>query len=177
MKSNYQCPFCQYMSLKKWNIKKHVNNVHGIRNYPNGSIQRANIDHQNMRQPEFHIKSECPIHSSENRSIQQHQQTFDDEQKSRNGSNQFQGHHITYDGTISRDEIIQEKHPPMMKAVTYHQLLSDEYARRFKDASTQYSNHDMSYSQMSHDAIKSRDENCKKRKPVVINSKGVFILE
>ena len=160
MKSKYKCPFCQYMSLKKWNIKKHVNNVHGIRNYPNGSIQRANIDHQNMRQPEFHIKSECPIHSSEYRSIQQHQQTFDDEQKSRNGSNQFQGHHITYD-EIKRDEIIQEKHPLLMKTITCNQLLSNEYE----------------YDQLPYDATKSRDENCKERKPVVITSKGVFTLK
>ena len=161
MKSKYQCPYCQYMSLKKFNVERHVNYVHGIKNFPNGSIQRANIDHQNMRQPEFHIKSECPIHSSEYRSIQQHQQTFDDEQKSRNGSNQFQGHHITYDGTISRDEIIQEKHPPLMKTIACHQLVSDEYE----------------YDQMPYDATKSRDEICKKRKPIVINSKGVFILE
>ena len=177
MKCKYQCPYCQYMSLKKWNIERHVKNIHGIKNFPNGNHAKPNINHQNMRQPEFHIKSECPIHSSENRSIQQHQQTFDDEQKSRNGSNQFQGHHITYDGTISRDEIIQEKHPPLMKTVTCHQLLSDEYAQRFEDTSTQYSNNGMSYSQMLHDATKSRDENCKKRKPTVINSKGVFILE
>ena len=177
MNSKYQCPYCQYMSLRKWNVENHVRNVHGIRNFPNGSIQRANIDQQNMRQPEFHTKSECPIHSSEYRSIQQHQQTFDDEQRSSNGSNQFQRHYITYDETKSRDEIFQEKHPPLMKTVTCHQLLSDEYSQRFEDASNQYSNHDMSYSQMSHDATKSRDENCKKRKPIVINSKGVFILE
>ena len=161
MKCKYQCPYCQYMSLKKWNIERHVKNIHGIKNFPNGNHAKPNINHQNMRQPEFHIKSECPIHSSENRSIQQHQQTFDDEQKSRNGSNQFQGHHITYDGTISRDEIIQEKHPPLMKTIACHQLVSDEYE----------------YDQLPYDATKSRDENCKKRKPIVINSKGVFILE
>ena len=165
------------MSLKKWNVKKHVKNVHGIKNFSNTNIKKVNIDQQNMRQPEFHTKSECRNHSSEYRSIQQHQQTFDDEQKSRNGSNQFQSHHITYDGTISRDEIIQEKHPPLMKTISCCQLQPNEYAQRFEDASTQYSNHDMSYSQMSHDATKSRDENCKKRKPIVINSKGVFILE
>ena len=177
MKCKYQCPYCQYMSLKKWNIERHVKNIHGMKNFPNGNCVKPNIKHQNMRQPEFCTKCECPDHSSEYRSIQQHQQTFDDEQKSRNGSNQFQGHHVTYDGTISRDEIIQEKHPPLMKTVTCHQLLSDEYAQRFEDTSTQYSNNGMSYSQMLHDATKSRDENCKKRKPTVINSKGVFILE
>ena len=55
MKSKYQCPFCQYMSLKKWNIKKHVNNVHGIRNYPNGSIQRASLNQQNIRPEYVHL--------------------------------------------------------------------------------------------------------------------------
>ena len=84
MKCKYQCPYCQYMSLKKFNVERHVNYVHRIKNFPNGSIQRANIDHQNMSQQEFHNKTEYPIHSSEYRSIQQHQQTFDDEQKSRN---------------------------------------------------------------------------------------------
>ena len=161
MKFKYQCPFCQYMSLKKWNIKKHVNNVHGKKNFPNGSIQRANIDQQNMRQPGFHTKSECPIHSSEYRSIQQHQQTFDDEQRYSNGTNQFQRHYNIYDETKSRDEIIQEKHPSLMKTIACHQLVSDEYE----------------YDQMPYDATKSRDESCKKRKPIVINSKGGFILE
>ena len=161
MKCKYQCPYCQYMSLKKFNVERHVNYVHGIKNFPNGSIQRANIDHQNMRQPEFHIKSECPIHSSEYRSIQQHQQTFDDEQRSSNGSNQFQRHYITYDETKSRDEIFQEKHPPLMKTIACHQLVSDEYE----------------YDQLPYDATKSRDENCKERKPVVITSKGVFTLK
>ena len=264
MKSKYKCPFCQYMSLKKWNIKKHVNNVHGIRNYPNGSIQRANKNNQNMRQPEFCTKCECPNHSSEYRSIQQHKQTFDDEQKSRNGLNQFQGHHVTYDGTISRDEIIQEKQqqlfeydknivedkydenleirrryfidlcslnewdiirhmsecsdkninviceacdnlllnkeirrkpwyeyitvlaneneniqykrrilqekgielvylintlilPSLMKTIKRRQLRSNEKVRRFKDASTQYLDNDISYSQISYDAKKSSE--------------------
>ena len=197
MNPKHKCLYCQYTATRLWNLKRHLQSVHrnnklndcgnseDIIQHHQYKCQQSQEQHQllpfkkasSMRQPEFHTKSECPIHPSEYRSIQQHQQTFDDEQKSRNGSNQFQGHHNTYDGTISRDEIIQEKHPPMMKAVTCHQLLSDEYAGRFEDASTQYSNHDMSYSQMSHDATKSRDENCKKRKPIVINSKGVFILE
>ena len=55
MKSKYKCPFCQYMSLKKWNIKKHVNNVHGIRNFPNGSIQRASLNQQNIRPEYVHL--------------------------------------------------------------------------------------------------------------------------
>ena len=48
-----------------------------------------------------------------------------------------------------------------MKTIACHQLVSDEYE----------------YDQMPYDATKPRDENCKKRKPIVINSKGVFILE
>ena len=161
MKCKYQCPYCQYMSLKKWNIERHVKNIHGMKNFPNGNCVKPNIKHQNMRQPEFCTKCECPDHSSEYRSIQQHQQTFDDEQRSSNGSNQFQRHYITYDETKSRDEIFQEKHPPLMKTIACHQLVSDEYE----------------YDQMPYDATKSRDESCKKRKPIVINSKGVFILE
>ena len=105
MESKYQCPYCKYMSLKKWNVKKHVNNVHGIKNFPNANIKIANIDQQNMRQPEIHTKSECPIHTSEYRSIQEHQ----DNQKSRNISTQFSNQCITYDETKPRHEIIQ--HP------------------------------------------------------------------
>ena len=183
MKSKYQCPFCQYMSLKKWNIKKHVNNVHGIRNYPNGSIQRANIDHQNMRQPEFHTKSECPIHSSEYKSIQQHQQTFDDVHGIKISNNY-----------ANSDDVIPHHQSKYQPSQEEHQ-----YGKRFKDASTQYSENDFNHSTIPHDTTNTADqiiqekeaqlfeyyrniyedksvENCNKRKPVVITSKGVFTL-
>ena len=303
MNPKYKCLYCQYTASRLWNLKRHLQSVHcnnklndcgnsdDIIQHHQYKYQQSQEQHQSlpykkassMRQPEFHTKSECSIHPSEYRSIQQHQQTFDEEQKSRNGSNQFQGYHITYDETKSRDEIIQEKQqqlfeydknivedkydenleirrryfidlcslnewdiirhmsecsdkyisviceacdnlllnkeirrkpwyeyitvlaneneniqykrrilqekgielvylintlilPSLMKTIKHPQLLSNENARRFKNASTQYSDHDRSYSQMSYDATKSRDENCKKKNPVVITSKGVFIL-
>ena len=167
MESKYQCPFCKYMSLKKWNVKKHVKNVHGIKNFSNANIKRVNIDQQNMRQPEIHTKSECPIHSSQYRSIQEHQ-------------------HDVIPHYQSKYQPSQEEH---------------QYGKRFKDASTQYSENDIDHSTIPVDATNTVDqiiqekeaqlfeydrniyedksvENCKKRKPpVVITSKGVFLLE
>ena len=89
MESKYQCPYCKYMSLKKWNVKKHVRNVHRIKNFPNANIKIANIDqqnirpkeyvqlnfpngsnekpninHQKIRPTEFHTESDCPDHKS-----------------------------------------------------------------------------------------------------------------
>lgn len=76
-----------------------------------------------------------------------------------------------------------------------------QYGKRFKDASTQYSENDINHSTIPLDTTNTADqiiqekepqlfeydrniyedksvENCKKRKPpVVISSKGVFILE
>ena len=112
MESKYQCPFCKYMSLKKWNVKKHVKNVHGIKNFSNSNIKKVNIDQQNMRQPEIHTKSECPIHTSQYRSIQEHQ----------------------------HDDIphYQSKYQPSQE--------DHQYGKRFKDATTQYSENDIKHS-------------------------------
>ena len=112
MESKYQCPFCKYMSLKKWNVKKHVKNVHGIKNFSNTNIKKVNIDQQNMRQPEIHTKSECPIHTSQYRSIQEHQ----------------------------HDDIphYQSKYQPSQE--------DHQYGKRFKDATTQYSENDINHS-------------------------------
>ena len=75
-----------------------------------------------------------------------------------------------------------------------------QYGKRFKDASTQYSENDFDHSTIPVDATNTVDqilqekeaqlfeydrniyedksvENCEKRKPVVITSKGVFTLE
>ena len=75
-----------------------------------------------------------------------------------------------------------------------------QYGKRFKDASTQYSENDINHSTIPLVVTNTADqiiqekeaqfieydrniyedksvENCKKRKPVVITSKGVFILE
>ena len=102
MESKYQCPYCQYMSLKKWNIDRYVKNVHGIKDFPYGNDVSSNIDHQNINQPTY------GNHSSEYRSIQEQQQSFSHDQKSRNISTQCPDHHITYDETKPRHEIMQE---------------------------------------------------------------------
>ena len=160
MESKYQCPYCKYMSLKKWNVKKHVRNVHRIKNFPNANIKIANIDQQNMRQPP------CPIHSSEYRSNQEQQ-------------------HDVIPHYQSKYQPSQEEH---------------QYGKRFKDASTQYSENDINHSTIPLVVTNTVDqiiqekeaqlleydrniyggksvENCKKRKAVVITSKGVFTLE
>ena len=87
MKGEYHCPYCQYMSLRKWNVQKHVRNVHGIKDFSNKSNEKPNINHQNIRpteyvqfnfpngsnekpqiyqQKKFHTKSECE-NQSENK--------------------------------------------------------------------------------------------------------------
>ena len=75
-----------------------------------------------------------------------------------------------------------------------------QFGKRFKDASTQYSENDINHSTIPHDATNTADqiiqekeaqlfeydrniyedksvENCEKRKSVVITSKGVFTLK
>ena len=64
MKGKYQCPYCQYMSLKKWNVQKHVRNVHRIKDFPNGSNEKPNLNQQNIRRGEFHSESDCQNHKS-----------------------------------------------------------------------------------------------------------------
>ena len=87
MKSKYQCPYCQYMSSRKWNVQNHVRNVHRIKDFSNGSSKKPNINQQNIRpkeyvvlnfpngsnekpqiyqQKKFHTKSECE-NQSENK--------------------------------------------------------------------------------------------------------------
>ena len=129
MESKYQCPFCKYMSLKKWNVKKHVENIHGIKNYGNANIKRVNIDQQNMRQPEIHTKSECPI---------QHQ-------------------HDVIPHYQSKYQPSQEDH---------------QYSKRFKDASTQYSENDINHSTAPY-LIPSVCV-CKERKPFIVYNAEVI---
>ena len=161
MNSKYQCPYCQYLSLRKWNLKTHVRNVHGIETFLNGSNVKPHIDQQNIRKPP------CPIHSSENRSNQEQQHDF-----------------ITH---------YQPNYQPSQE--------EHQYGKRFKDASTQYSENDINHSTIPLVVTNTADqiiqekeaqlfeydrniyedksvENCNKRKPpVVISSKGVFVLE
>ena len=154
MKSKYQCPHCQYMSLKKWNVERHVKNIHWVKNFPNRNNVKPNINPKMISQPP------CPIHSSENRSNQEQQLTFN-------------------------YQTSQEEH---------------QHGKRFKDVSTQYSENDIIHSILPLDATNTADqiikenkaqlfehdrniyvdksvENYKKKKPVVITSKGHFILE
>ena len=161
MESKYQCPYCQYMSLKKWNIDRHVKNIHRVKNFPDRNNVKLNIDPQNIRQ------LPCPIHSSDYR------------------PNQEQQH-----------DVIPHYHSKYQPSQEEHQ-----YGKRFKDASTQYSENDINHSTIPLVVTNTADqiiqekeaqfieydrniyedksvENCKKRKPpVVITSKGVFILE
>ena len=60
MNSKYQCPYCQYLSLRKWNLKTHVRNVHGIKDFSNKSNEKPNINQQKIRPTEFHTESDCP---------------------------------------------------------------------------------------------------------------------
>ena len=82
MKGEYQCPYCQYISSRKWNLKIHVRNVHGIQTLQDES----NVKPQIYQQQKFHTRSECENQSSECHSIPEYQQTFKLEQKSRNCS-------------------------------------------------------------------------------------------
>ena len=60
MNSKYQCPYCQYLSLRKWNLKTHVRNVHGIKDFSNKSNEKPNINQQKIRPTELHTESDCP---------------------------------------------------------------------------------------------------------------------
>ena len=118
MNSKYQCPYCQYLSLRKWNLKTHVRNVHGIETFLNGSNVKPHIDQQNIRKPP------CPIHSSENRSNQEQQLTFNyqtSQEEHQHGkrfkdvSTQYSENDIIHsilplDATNTADKIMQVKH-------------------------------------------------------------------
>ena len=64
MKSKYQCPHCQYMSLKKWNVERHVKSIHWVKNFPNRNNVKPNIDPKIIRPSEFHTESDCQNHKS-----------------------------------------------------------------------------------------------------------------
>ena len=160
MESKYQCPYCQYMSLKKWNIDRHVKNIHRVKNFPDRNNVKLNIDPQNIRQ------LPCPIHSSDYRPNQEQQ-------------------HDVIPNYQSKYQPSQEEH---------------QYEKRFKEASTQYSENDTNHSTIPLVVTNTADqiiqekeaqfieydrniyedksvENCKKKKPVVITKKGSFFLE
>ena len=141
MKSKYQCPYCQYISLKKWNIERHVKNIHCMKNFLDRNNVKPNIETQNTRQPS------CPIHSSEYRSNQEQQHDF-----------------ITH---------YQPNYQPSQE--------EHQYGKRFKDASTQYSENDINHSTTPY-LIPSVCI-CKERKPFivynaeVINEKNVQFMK
>ena len=70
MKGEYQCPYCQYMSLRKWNLKTHVRNVHGIKDFSNKSNEKPNINQQNIRPTEY-VQFNFPNGSNEKPQIYQ----------------------------------------------------------------------------------------------------------
>ena len=70
MKSNYQCPYCQYISSRKWNVQKHVRNVHRIKDFSNGSNEKPNINQQNIR-PKEYVQLNFPNGSNEKPNINQ----------------------------------------------------------------------------------------------------------
>ena len=53
MKFKYMCPNCQYISFKKWNVERHVRNVHRIKDFSNGSNKKPNTNQQNIRPTEY----------------------------------------------------------------------------------------------------------------------------
>ena len=132
MKPKHKCLYCQHTASRMWNLKRHMQSVHGI-------------------------------------------------QKSNNYANS--------------DDVIphyQSKYQPSQE--------EHQYGKRFKDASTQYSKNDINHSTIPLVVTKTADQiiqekethlfeydrniyedksvgNCKKRKPVVITSKGVSMLE
>ena len=70
MKSKYQCPYCQYMSSRKWNLQKYVRNVHRI-NISNGSNEKPNLNHQNIR-PREYVHLDFPNGSNEKMKCKYH---------------------------------------------------------------------------------------------------------
>ena len=160
MESKYQCPYCQYMSLKKWNIDRHVKNIHRVKNFPDRNNVKLNIDPQNIRQ------LPCPIHSSDYRQNQEqqhdviqhyqskYQQSPEEHQygkRFKDASTQYSKNDINHSTiplvvTNTADQIIQEKEAQFIEYD--RNIYEDKYV-----------------------------ENCKKRKPVVITKKGVSMLE
>ena len=133
MKLKHKCLYCQQTASRMWNLKRHMQSVHGIKK----SNSYANSDdviphYQSKYQP----------------SKEEHQygQRFKDA-STQYSENDINHSTIPFDVTNTADQIIQEKEAQLF-----------EYDRNIYD--------DKSV------------ENCKKRKPpVVISSKGVFILE
>ena len=132
MKLKHKCLYCQHTASRMWNLKRHMQSVHGIKKSNSYAKSDDGIPHyQSKYQP----------------SQEEHQYG----KRFKDASTQYSENDINHSTiplvvTNTADQIIQEKEAQFI-----------EYDRNiYEDKSV---------------------ENCKKRKPVVITKKGVFILE
>ena len=162
MINSYHCPYCPYMTTRMFNFKRHCRDVHKI---------VVKKDHDSEIGQERHVTYHCS-------NCQYMTKRFND---------------LVRHVKVMHNILI--KHPQDKPSQEDHQ-----YGKRFKDASTQYSENDINHSTIPYDATNTADqksqekeaqlfeyerniyenksvENCNKRKPVVITSKGTFILE
>ena len=132
MKLKHKCLYCQHTTSRMWNLKRHMQSVHGIKKSNSYAKSDDGIPHyQSKYQP----------------SQEEHQYG----KRFKDASTQYSENDINHSTiplvvTNTADQIIQEKEAQLL-----------EYDRNI-------------YGDKS-------DENCKKRKPVVITKRGVFILE
>ena len=132
MKLKHKCLYCQHTTSRMWNLKRHMQSVHGIKKSNSYAKSDDGIPHyQSKYQP----------------SQEEHQYG----KRFKDASTQYSENDINHSTiplvvTNTADQIIQEKEAQFI-----------EYDRNiYEDKSV---------------------ENCKKRKPVVITKKGVLILE
>ena len=132
MKLKHKCLYCQHTTSRMWNLKRHMQSVHGIKKSNSYAKSDDGIPHyQSKYQP----------------SQEEHQYG----KRFKDASTQYSENDINHSTiplvvTNTADQIIQEKEAQFI-----------EYDRNiYEDKSV---------------------ENCKKRKPVVITKRGVFILE
>ena len=160
MKSKYQCPHCQYMSLKKWNVERHVKNIHWVKNFPNRNNVKPNINPKMISQPP------CPIHSSEYRSNQEQQHDFITHYQPNYQPSQEEhqyGKRFNDASTQYSENDINHSTIPLVVTNTADQITQEKQAQFIEYDRNIYEDKSV--------------ENCKKRKPVVITKKGDFILE
>ena len=132
MKLKHKCLYCQHTTSRMWNLKRHMQSVHGIKKSNSYAKSDDGIPHyQSKYQP----------------SQEEHQYG----KRFKDASTQYSENDINHSTiplvvTNTADQIIQEKEAQFI-----------EYDRNiYEDKSV---------------------ENCKKRKPVVITKKGVSMLE
>ena len=160
MKSKYQCPYCQYISLKKWNIERHVKNIHCMKNFLDRNNVKPNIETQNTRQPS------CPIHSSEYRSNQEQQHDFITHYQPNYQPSQEEhqyGKRFNVASTQYSENDINHSTIPLVVTNTADQIIQEKEAQFIEYDRNIYEDKTV--------------ENCKKKKPVVITKKGSFFLE